>query len=223
MNNSRWMKWGVLVLSLVLALPGLALAQTGSGGGTGNGNGNGNGAVNGRGGNSTFRSNNPMPVLIYTTWGLNGSGSGSGSGVSTSSDVSTLVVYDNGLATWSQSNADGSGNSGCSGNCLSSVQLSSSQVNTFVQSLRRAGAFRQSSNNGSAGTNDDTLVTITVFSYVQGSVSTANTVSFFTSGGQSSNARMAGIQNSFSGFFNTNFGTTGSGSGSGSGSGGGGS
>jgi hypothetical protein len=199
MNNSRWMKWGVLVLSLVLALPGVALAQTGSGGGV----------VNGRGGNSTFRANNPMPVLIYTTWGLNGSGSGSG--VSASSDVSTLVVYDNGLATWSQSNADGSSTSGCSGNCLSSVQLSSSQVNAFVQSLRRAGAFRQNSNNGTAGTNDDTLVTVTVFTYIQGSVSTANTFSYYTSSGQSSSARMSGIQSSFSGFFNTNFGTTGSG------------
>jgi hypothetical protein len=218
MNNSRWMKWGVLVLSLVVALPGLALAQTGSGGGTGNGSG---GTVNGRGGSSTFRTNNPMPVLIYTTWGLNGSGSGSGSGVSTSSDVSTLVLYDNGLATWSQSNADGSGNSGCSGNCLNSVQLSSSQVNAFVQSLRRSGAFRQNSNNGSAGSNDDTLVTLTVFTYTQGSVSTANTLSYYTSSGQSSNGRTAGVQNAFSGFFNTNFGTTGSGSGSGSGSGGG--
>ena len=36
--------------------------------------------MNGRGGSSTFRTNNPMPVLIYTVWGLNnGSGSGSGS------------------------------------------------------------------------------------------------------------------------------------------------
>ena len=35
MNRSRWMKWGVLVLSLVVALPGMALAQTGKW--TGNG------------------------------------------------------------------------------------------------------------------------------------------------------------------------------------------
>ena len=76
-----------------------------------------------------------MPVLIYTVWSLGSdSGSGSGTGVSSSSDVSTLVLYDNGLATWSQSNADGSNTSGCSGNCIDRVQLSSSQINDFLRS-----------------------------------------------------------------------------------------
>ena len=102
--NSRWMKSVVLVLCLLLSIPALALAQSGSGnGGNGNGgNGNGGsiGAVNGRAGSATFRLNNPMPVMIWTVWGLDSSGSGT---VSTSSDVSTVVLYDNGLATWSQS------------------------------------------------------------------------------------------------------------------------
>src|SRR5215217_4582796 len=101
MNRSRSTKWGILVLALLICIPGLALAQTGGGGGNG-GSGNG-GGINGRGGNSTFRANNPMPVLIYTVWGLDdSSGGGSGNGVGAGSAVSTLVIYDNGLATWSQ-------------------------------------------------------------------------------------------------------------------------
>jgi hypothetical protein len=156
-----------------------------------------------------------MPVLIYTVWGLNGSGgSGSGSGVGSGSSVSTMVLYDNGLSTWSQSNADGSSNSGCTGNCLDTVQLSASQVNQFVQNLRRAGAFRQVSNNGSASSTDTTLTTITVFTYTQGSSSTANTFSFYSS--QGSQGRFGQINSAFSNFFTTNFGTSGSGSGSGS-------
>jgi hypothetical protein len=222
MNRSRLMKFGILVLALVICLPGLALAQTGGGGGNGNGNGN-SGSVNGRGGNSTFRQNNPMPVLIYTVWGLDDdSGSGSSSGVGSGSSVSSLVLYDNGLATWNQSNADGSSTSGCSGNCVNSVQLSGSQVNDFIASLRRAGAFRQVSNNSNNATDEDSsLTTITVFRYIQGSVSTANTFSFFSSGANT--GRLGGIQNAFSQFFTTNFGTDGTGSGGngGSGSGGG--
>src|ERR1700710_743340 len=122
MNRSRWMKWGILVLALLLCVPGLALAQTGGGtGGSGGGTGGNSGSVNGRGGSSTFRSNNPMPVLIYTVWGLDSS-SGTGSSVSSSSDVASMVLYDNGLATLNQSNADGSGTSGCSGACSDTVQ-----------------------------------------------------------------------------------------------------
>jgi hypothetical protein len=195
MKSSRWMKLVVLVLSLLICVPALALAQTGGGtGGSG-------GSVNGRGGSSTFRANNPMPVLIYTVWSL-GSG-GSGSGVTSSSDVSTLVVYDNGLATWSQSNADGSNSSGCSGNCLDTVQLSSTQVNTFLQQLRQAGAFRQESNNGSASASATSLSTVTVFSNISGSTSTARTFSFYTAQG-----RTAQVQNAFSTFFTNNFGSS---------------
>jgi hypothetical protein len=211
------MKFGILVLALLVCLPGLALAQSG-------GNGGNSGSVNGRGGNSSFRQNNPMPVLIYTVWGLDDdSGSGSNSGVGSGSSVSSLVLYDNGLATWNQSNADGSGNGGCTGNCVNSVQLTSSQVNEFIAGLRRAGAFRQVSNNSSNATADDSsLTTVTVFRYIQGSVSTANTFSFFSSQGDT--GRLGGIQNAFSQFFTTNFGTDGTGSGgnggTGSGSGG---
>jgi hypothetical protein len=195
MNRSRGMKWGILILALLLCVPGLA--QTG-----GNGNGGNSGSVNGRTGSSIFRSNNPMPVLIYTVWGL-GSGSGSGTGVNASSDVSTLVLYDNGLATWSQSNADGSNSSGCSGNCLDTVQLSSSQINQFLQQIRRAGAFRQESNNGAASSSSTSLTTITVFSDITGSTSTARTFSFYDAQG-----RTAQIQNAFSAFFTTNFGSS---------------
>jgi hypothetical protein len=216
------MKLVVLVLSLLVMVPAFALAQAGGGsGGTGGtGSGSAGGTVNGRGGNATFRANNPMPVLIYTTWGL---GTDTSSGVSSSSDVSTLVVYDNGLATWSQSNADGSNTSGCSGNCLDTIQISTSQVNQLVQQLRQAGAFRQNSNNQSAASSDTTLSTITVFRYVQGSTSIAQTFSFNDTSG--SQGRLPGIQNVFSGFFSNNFGSSsinGNG-GSGSGSSGGGS
>jgi hypothetical protein len=210
------MKLVVLVLSLLVCLPALALAQSGGNGGSG--------SVNGRGGNATFRANNPMPVLIYTVWGL-GSGSGSGgSGLTSSSDVSTLVVYDNGLATWSQSNADGSNTSGCSGNCLDTVQISTSDVNQLVQQLRGSRAFNRSSNNNSGTSSSTSLSTITIFNYVQGSTSVARTFSFYN---DSTSAQALGIQNAFSGFFSTNFGSSsingngGSGSGgSGSGSGG---
>jgi hypothetical protein len=217
MKSSRWMKLVVLFLSLLICVSGLALAQTGNGG-------NGGGSVNGRGGNATFRANNPMPVLIYTVWGLGASGSGdTSSGVTSSSDVSTLVVYDNGLATWTQSNADGSNTSGCSGNCLDTIQISTSQINQLVAQLRQAGAFRQNSNNQSATSSDTNLTTITIFRYVQGSTSVAQTFSFYDS---QSSGRLPGIQNVFSNFFSNNFGSSsingngGSGSGSGSGSGG---
>jgi len=165
--------------------------------------------------------NNPMPVLIYTVWGLNSS-SGSGNGVGADSDVSTIVVYDNGLATWSQSNADGTNNSGCSGACSDTVQISGSQVNQLIQSLRQAGAFRQVSNNGNAQSSDTSLTTITVFSFDSGSTSTAHTFSFYGAQG-----RAARVQSAFSQFLTTNFGSSsfngngGNGSGSGNGSGGG--
>ncbi len=200
MKSSRWMKLVTLVLSLWV-VPSLALAQAGGAAGTG-GNGNGNGGgVNGRGGSAAFRANNPVPVLIYTVWGLNG-----GSGVSASSDVSTLVLYDNGLATWSQSNADGTNTSGCRGNCLDTVQLTAAQVNQLVQQLRQAGAFRQNSNNGNASSSDTSLTTITLFSHVQGSTSVAQTFSFNSTVG--SQGRLPAIQNVFSSFFSTNFGSS---------------
>src|SRR3954470_24322881 len=176
MNSSRWMKLVVLVLSLLVIIPTMALAQTG--GGSGGGTGGSGGSVNGRGGSAAFRTNIPMPVLIYTVWGLDSSGS---AGVTSSSDVSTLVVYDNGLETWSQSNADGSNASGCSGNCLDTIQISTSQINQLMAQLRQAGAFRQASNNQSAPSSDTSLSTITVFRYVQGSTSVAQTFSFYDS------------------------------------------
>lgn len=210
MKSSRWMKLVVLLLSLLVIIPTMALAQAGGGSG-GGGNGNGGGGVNGRGGTAVFRANNPMPVLIYTVWGLGG-----GTSVSATSDVSTLIIYDNGMATWNQSNADGTNTSGCSGPCLDTIQLSTSQVNQLLQQLRRAGAFRLVSNNGSPSSSDTSLTTITVFTHVQGSTSTAQTFSFFSAQG-----RTAAIQNVFSNFFSTNFGSSSiNGSGNGSGSGG---
>jgi hypothetical protein len=221
MKSSRSMKRGILVPALLICLPTLALAQSG-GGGTG---GSGGGTVNGRGGSASFRLNNPVPVLIYTVWGLaNGSG-GSGSGgasLNADSPVSTLVIYDNGLATWNRSNANGSGTSGCTGNCVDTVQLSTSQVNEFIQGLRQAGAFRRNSNNGDAQSGETAMATITVFSPVQGSgtVSVARTFSFYTSDdGTTQQSRVGQVQNAFNNFFNTNFGGNDSGSGSGGGGG----
>jgi hypothetical protein len=227
MKSSRSMKWGILILAFVLCLPTLALAQGGTGGS------GGGGSVNNRGGNASFRANNPVPVLIYTVWGLgDGSGSGSGSGGSGSggssltadSPVSTLVIYDNGLATWNRSNATGSGGSGCSGNCVDTVQISNSDVNGFIRGLRQAGAFRRNSNNGTAQEGDTAMVTITVFNPVQGTstVSVARTITFYTGDDGATtqgSSQFTGVQNSFNNFFNTNFGGNDSGSGSGGGSG----
>lgn len=212
MKSSRWMKWGILVLAFVLCVPTLALAQGGSGGG---------GTINNRGGNASFRANNPVPVLIYTIWGL-GDGSG-GADLNADSPVSTLVIYDNGLATWNRSDATGTGSSGCTGNCVDTVQLSSSDVNDFIRSLRQAGAFRRNSNNGNAQEGDTAMVTVTFFNPVQGtgSVSVARTITFYTGENGATtqgSSQFTGIQNSFTNFFNTNFGGNDSGSGSGSGS-----
>lgn len=211
MKSSRWVKLVVLVLSLLVVIPTMALAQTGGGTG-GGGNGNGGGSVNGRGGSATFRANNPVPVLIYTVWGLGG-----GTSVTATSDVSTLVIYDNGMATWSQSNADGTNTSGCSGPCLDTIQLSTSQVNQLLQQLRRAGAFRQVSNNGSPSSSDTSLTTITVFTHVQGSTSTAQTFSFFDS---QAAGRLPAIQSVFANFFSTGFGSSSINGSGGSGNGG---
>jgi hypothetical protein len=211
MKSSRWMKWVVLVLSLLVIIPTMAFAQAGGGSG-GGGNGNGGGGVNGRGGSATFRANNPMPVLIYTVWGLGG-----GTSVSATSDVSTLVIYDNGIATWSQSNADGTNASGCSGNCLDTIQLSTSQINQLMAQLRAAGAFRLISNNPSPTSSDTTLSTITIFRSTQGSTSVAQTFSFYDSRAQ---GRLAAIQNVFGNFFSTNFGSSSINGSGGSGNGG---
>src|SRR3954451_3704502 len=234
MNSSRWMKLVVLVLSLLICIPGLALAQTGggSGGGTGGsgggtGGGGGIGSVNGRSVNATVRANNPMPVLIYTVWGFGsagingGSGSGSSTGVDSNANVSTLVIYDNGLATWSQSNADGSNTSGCSGNCLDTIQVSADQINQLIADLRRAGAFRRASNNQSATADQNTLSTVTVFRFVQGSTSIAQTFSFYGTQGQQASGPFGNVENVFGNFFSNNFGSSSiNGSGSGSGNGG---
>jgi hypothetical protein len=230
MKSSRWMKLVVLVLSLLVIIPTMALAQAGggSGGGTGGsgggtgGNG-GAGSVNGRSGNATFRANNPMPVLIYTVWGFGTAGNGgSTTGVDANSNVSTLVIYDNGLATWSQSNADGSNASGCSGNCMDTIQISTSDINQLIAQLRSAGAFRRPSNNQSATSGQNTLSTVTVFRYVQGSTSVAQTFSFYGTLGQQATGPFGNVEGIFGNFFSNNFGSSsinGSG-GSGSGSGG---
>ena len=66
----------------------------------------------------------------------------------------TLVVYDNGLATWSQSNADGSGNSRLQRKLpRQRPGLGQAQVNAFVQSFAAAGAFRQSVQQRQPGAN----------------------------------------------------------------------
>jgi hypothetical protein len=221
------MKLVVLVLSLLICIPGLALAQAGggSGGGTGGGgNGGGLGSVNGRSVNATFRANNPMPVLIYTVWGFGSAGlngGGSTTGVDNNSNVSTLVIYDNGLATWSQSNADGSNTSGCSGNCLDTIQISPDQVNQLILDLRRAGAFRRASNNQSPTSGQNTLSTVTVFRYIQGSTSIAQTFSFYGTLGQAATGPFGNVESIFGNFFSTNFGSSSiNGGGSGSGTGG---
>jgi hypothetical protein len=198
--QSRTTKWIILALALVLCIPGLALAQSG-----GNGNGNGNGF-------SQFTMNNPQPVLIYTVWG----------GTVAGDAASTLVVYSNGLAVWSQSDASGTGNNGCTGNSVQTVQLTNSDINDLTQQLRRAGAFRQTANNGSASSEDEALTTITVFSNPgrgRNATSLATTFSFFGDGSGSGNgsASRGQINSIFTNFLNNNFGDGGSGGGSGSG------
>jgi hypothetical protein len=201
MKNSRWIKWGILVLAMVLCIPGLALAQ-------GNGGNGGNGGNNG--GFNSFTMNNPEPVLIYTVWG----GSVAGD------TASTLVVYNNGLAIWSQSDASGTGNNGCTGNSVQTVQITSQDIQDLLLQLRRAGAFRQTANNRGSDSGDTTLTTITVFtnpSRGRNGASLAQTFSF--SGDASSIGGSRGqVNNIFTNFLNTNFGDSGSG-GSGGGSG----
>ena len=136
-------------------------------------------------------------------------------------NVSTLVIYDNGLATWSQSNADGSNTSGCNGNCLDTIQVSADQINQLILDLRRAGAFRRGSNNQSATSDQNTLSTVTVFRYVQGSTSVAQTFSFYGTLGQQASGPFGNVENVFGNFFSNNFGSSSiNGSGSGSGNGG---
>jgi hypothetical protein len=197
--NSRWMKLGILVLSLLVCIPGLALAQSGgSGGGSGSGF-------------STFTMNNPQPVLIYTVWG----------GTVAGDNASTLVVYNNGLAIWAQSDA-GSLSSGGSlgsgtGNNVQVIQITNAQINDLVGQLRKAGAFRQRANNNSATSSDTPLTTVTVFTQPGGgnsrgnATSLAQTFSFYETSGN-----RARINDVFTSFFNTNFNGSGGGSGSGS-------
>jgi hypothetical protein len=206
--NSRWMKLGVLVLSLLVCIPGLALAQSG-----GNGNGNGNG-----GGFSTFTMNNPQPVLIYTVWG----------GTVAGDNASTLVVYNNGLAIWSQSDAGsltsgGSGSGTGTGNNVQVIQITNSDITNLMTQLRQAGAFRQRANNGNAQSSDTPLTTITVFTQPGGGngnsrgnvTSLAQTFSFYeTTGTGNTGVSRSRINDLFTGFLNNNFnGSGGSGSG----------
>jgi hypothetical protein len=195
MNSSRWMKLVVLVLSLLVIIPTMALAQTGGGSG-------------GSGGISNFTLNNPQPVLIYTVWG----------GTVAGTNASTLVVYDNGLAIWAQSDAGSlsSGSSGIgtgSGNNVQVIQITSTQINDLRTQLRRAGAFRQHANNSSPTSLDTPLTTITVFSNPgngRNTASLAQTFSFYEGQGTRAN-----INNIFTDFFNNNFNGSGSGSTSG--------
>lgn len=207
--NSRWMKLGILVLSLLVCVPGLALAQSGGNGGNGNG-GNGSGF-------STFTMNNPQPVLIYTVWG----------GTVAGDNASTLVVYNNGLAVWAQSDAgsltSGDSSSGTgTGNNVQVIQITSSDINNLMTQLRQAGAFRQRANNGSAQSSDTPLTTVTVFTNPGGgngnsrgnNTSLAQTFSFYeTTGNGSTGLSRTRINDIFTTFFNNNF--TGSDGGSG--------
>jgi hypothetical protein len=213
--NSRWMKLGILVLSLLVCIPGLALAQSGGNGGGGNGNGGGGNS----GGFSTFTMNNPQPVLVYTVWG----------GTVAGDNASTLVVYNNGLAVWSQSDAGslssggngGNGGTG-TGNNVQVIQITNAQINDLMTQLRQAGAFRQRANNGNAQSSDTPLTTVTIFTQPGGNngnsrgnaTSLAQTFSFYeTTGNGSTGASRARIGNVFTNFFNTNFSGSGSGSG----------
>src|SRR4051812_29474469 len=210
----------------------MALAQSGGGNGGNGGNGNGgNGrGINGRRGNATFLANNPLPVLVYTVWGLD-SNATSGNAVTSGSRVSTLVVYDSGMASWTQTNAIGANSSGCSGQCTDTVRISASDLNNLMNQISASGMFRGNStvglNNGSAASGDTTLSTVTVFKFLQGNLQLARTASFY---GQAT-GRLAALQNALSGLMSTNFGSSninggdggdGSGGGSSTSSGGGG-
>lgn len=184
MKGSHWTKWGILALALLLCIPALALAQSG--------------------GRGNFTQNNPQPVLIYTVWG----------GTLAGDTARTLVVYDNGLSVWSQSDADGTGNNGVTGNSVQAVQISASDINQLRQQLRQAGAFRQRANNGDAPSEDAALITITVFnkSGNRNGTALAQTFSFWE---DDDNATRLRINDVFTSFLNTNFGGDSGGSGSG--------
>jgi hypothetical protein len=180
MNRSRFFNWGLLVLAFMLLLPGLALAQGGDG-------------------NNNRRQFNPQPVLIYTVSG----------GTIAGETLQTLIIYDNGLAIWS--NLDG-GTGGTAD--IQTTQLTTQQVNTLLRDLRRAGAMRANlqGNNVDEQPADVPLTTITVF-FNPGGVGSpgrtlAQTFSFFTPEGT-----RARINDVISNFLNDNFGGGGTGTG----------
>jgi len=227
-NTTRRMQQIGLVLTLALAMPAFALAAVDNNNGNGNGGG-GNRGVNGRRGSATFLANNPLPVLIYTVWGLDntattGPGTGGGSnGVGSGSDVSSVVVYDNGMATWSQNHADGTNTSRCSGQCSDTVFLTATQLNQLVSQLN-ATDWRHMRSDAQAGSGDTNLTTVTFFRFLTGTTETATTISFYNS--QATSGRLGNLQAALNGFLSTNWGSsningTGNGNGNGGGTGGG--
>lgn len=167
MNRSHVFNWSLLLLALVLVVPGMALAQD---------DGSGN-----------RRQFNPQPVLIYTVSG----------GTIAGETLETLIVYDNGLAVWS--NLEG----GTGGDCdVQTAQLSQQQINMLLRDLRRAGALRGNLQAGPSEAEPDVpLTTITIFFNPGGpGRSLAQTFSFFSPVGT-----RARINDVISNFLNDNF------------------
>jgi hypothetical protein len=184
MNRSRVLNFGILALTLMLLLPGLALAQ-GSG-------------------NNNRQQLNPQPVLIYTVSG----------GTLAGETFESLIVYSNGMAIWTGSGNGGTGGGGTGGTSdgIQTIQLSQQEINTLMRDLRRAGAFRsslQNSNNGNGGDDSLPMTTVTVFfNPTSSGRSLAQTFSFFATEGNRGR-----VNNVITNFINNGFGGDGSGGG----------
>jgi hypothetical protein len=173
MNRSRFLDWSLLILALVLLVPGMALAQD-DGGNQGN----------------NRRQFNPQPLLIYTVSG----------GTIAGETLQTLIVYDNGLAVWS--NLEGGNGGDCN---VQTAQISTQDLNALMRDLRRAGANRGNLQAGPSEQEPDVpLTTVTVFfnpgGVGSGGRTLAQTFSFFSP--QGTRARINDI---ISNFLNNNF------------------
>jgi hypothetical protein len=190
--NSRYSKIGALILALALVLPGLALAQPG--------------------GQGNLSRNNlaPQPVLIYTVADL--AGSSDDTGGTTDRNLTTMIVYNTGLAIRVTTGDDNTSASGEDCN-VETVQLSQADFGALLRDLRRAGAFRATGGprNVTAGSR---LVTVTVFSSGVGdrTTSVARTFSFFEDDQSTANGFQGRVNTVINNLMGDNFESGGSGS-----------
>jgi hypothetical protein len=174
MNRSRVLNFGILALTLMLLLPGLALAQ-GSG-------------------NNNRQQLNPQPVLIYTVSG----------GTLAGETFETLIVYSNGMAIWTGSGTGSGGTGGTSDGIqtvqLSQQEINTLMRDLRRGGAFRSG---NQSNPGNGGDDSLPMTTVTVFFNPSGSGrSLAQTFSFFSNEGtrgRVNNVITSFINNNFGG------------------------